>query len=413
MIRSIECRGIQHWMHRLNQQGLPGRTALHSPTAILLLLMMTSVSAQENATGTGREVIDAGRFPSLQAAVDAVPATGGTVRIPPGNWFLDVPLHIHSTNTRIEGSGPATNLVNRNAAGEPAVLIAHRDRMQVKKDDRLWRANISDLRITGNPASGDGILAEYVEEIFLQGVTVTACGGDGIRLDHCYEDPRISDCLLTYNRKIGLNLIGCHDIVVSANHFEENQDALHCIDSFNLCMTGNNLDDHLDKGVVIENTYGSVVSGNMIEECNGTAITLDRDCYGITLSANVIAHNGAGIRLVDAHGCAVSANTFTIMKTDALYIGPDSGRITVTGNNFCNSFIGPQTVKRAVDDLAAAGLILDGTSHNVISGNVFSSLTTKAIELRNSPQATSITGNIIVDCESDVQADTVLPAPVP
>ena len=59
---------------------------------------------------------------------------------------------------------------------------------------------------------------------------------------------------ITYNKAIGLNIIGCHDIVVSANHFEENQDALHCIDAFNLCMTGNNLDDHLGHGVVIENT---------------------------------------------------------------------------------------------------------------------------------------------------------------
>ena len=58
------------------------------------------------------------------------------------------------------------------------------------------------------------------------------------------------------------------------------------------------LDDHLRHGVVIENTYGSVVAGNMIEECRGTAIVLDRDCYGITLSANVIAHNGGGIDLI-------------------------------------------------------------------------------------------------------------------
>src|SRR4029453_6062750 len=123
-------------------------------------------------------------------------------------------------------------------------------------------------------------------------------------------------------------------IVVSGNHFEENQDALVCVDSFNLCMTGNNLDDHVRDGVVIENTYGSVVSGNMIEECNGRAIVLDRDCYGITLSANVIAHEvQGGIDLVDAHGCTVSANTFTIVKENALRIGPAPGGSTVTGKN--------------------------------------------------------------------------------
>ena len=61
---------------------------------------------------------------------------------------------------------------------------------------------------------------------------------------------------------------------VSIGMFEENLDALTCVDGFNLCMTGNNLDDHLRFGVVIENTYGSVVSGNMIEECAGTAIII-------------------------------------------------------------------------------------------------------------------------------------------
>ena len=87
-------------------------------------------------------------------------------------------------------------------------------------------------------------------------------------------------------------------------------------------MSGNNLDDHLQHGVVIENTYGSVIAANMIEECQRSAIILDRNCYGITVSANVIAHNGGGVDLRDAHGCAISANTFTLMKTDAVRIGP-------------------------------------------------------------------------------------------
>ncbi len=201
--------------------------------------------------------------------------------------------------------------------------------------------------LTGNPESGHGIEAVEVNEIFIHGVTVTDHGGDGIRLDHCYEDPRICDSLVTYNDAVGVRLLGCHDIVVSATQFEENQDALVCSDGFNLCMTGNNLDDHLRHGVVIENTYGSVVSGNMIEECTGTAIILDRDCYGTTLCANVIAHNGQGIDLIDAHGCAVSANTFTIMHERALRIGPGSGRITVTGNNFSDSYLGDGLLKRS------------------------------------------------------------------
>lgn len=219
----------------------------------------------------------------------------------------------------------------------------------------------------------------------------------------CYEDPRLCDSLLTYNKKTGLNLVGCHDIVVASNQFEENWDALRCSDGFNLCMTGNNLDDHLGDGVVIENTYGSVVSGNMIEECNGTAIVLDRDCYGITLSANVIAHEvKGGIDLRDAHGCTVSANTFTIVKKDAVRVGPASGRITISANNFSDSFIGDEKIKRTANDREASGLTLDGAQEIAVVGNLFSSVQPKALTIEGKAVSHVVfTDNVLIDAAAD------------
>lgn len=348
-------------------------------------------------------MIDARQFPSLQAALDAVPGTGGLVQLPPGTFEIKQPLILKRGETRLVGTGAATHIVNANEEGKPALILQHPDGDEVKRNERIWRVNLANFRITGNPKSGHGIVAKQINEVFLQGVTVTHHGGDGIRLDHCYEDPRISDCLITYNKGIGLHLIGCHDIVVSANQFEENQDALHCIDGFNLCMTGNCLDDHLGNGVVIENTYGSVLSGNMIEECKADAVVLDRDCYGITISANVIAHNGGGINLKDAHGCAVSGNTLTIMKTNAVRVGPNSGRITVTGNNFSNSYIGEGQVKRGKNDRSAAGLVLDGTRDVTITGNVFSGLRPKAVSCEGKESEGIIfSNNRIVDSPSDL-----------
>jgi hypothetical protein len=142
----------------------------------------------------------------------------------------------------------------------------------------------------------------------------------------------------------------------------------------------------------------------MIEECKAAAVTLTRDCYGITVAANVVAHNGAGVNVDDAHGCAISANTFTIMKTDALRVGPNSGRITITGNNFSDSFIGDGSVKRAENDLQAAGLVLEGTNDIVISGNVFSGLRPKAMEMRGpKSEGLIIANNRVVNSESDLK----------
>ncbi|MBW3542734.1 MAG: right-handed parallel beta-helix repeat-containing protein [Planctomycetes bacterium] len=349
-----------------------------------------------------RAVIDASRFASLQAALDALPAQGGVVQLPPGTFDIDQPLVLSRGETLLVGAGPATHIRNVNQDGKPALLVQHPDGRKVNRTDRLWRVQLADFRLTGNEKSGHGIEAILIEEIFIHGVTVSEHGGDGLRLDNCYEDPRVSNSLITYNKGTGLNLLGCHDIVVSSNQFEENQDALHCFDGFNLCLTGNCLDDHLGHGVVIENTYGSVVSGNMIEECQGTAIILDRDCYGITLSANVIAHNGGGIDLRDAHGSTVSANTFTILKTDAVRIGPQSARIAVTGNNFANSYIGEGRLRRGTDDLAAAGLVLEATSDVAVSGNIFASVRPKAVELRGEPSRRVVfDGNVLTDVESD------------
>jgi parallel beta-helix repeat protein len=340
----------------------------------------SSQAPQSNGKLPGaRPAIEAINYPTLQAAIDALPATGGVVRLPAGTFEVKEPLRISQEDVLIEGSGTATHIKNVNTEGQPAIEIENPER---KTNARavLWRVTIENLRLTGNEKSGHGVLAHNVNEILLHGVTVSYHGGNGIHLDRCYEDPRICDCLMSYNKGAGLHLDVCHDIVVVGNHFEENLDAVVCKDGFNLCMTGNNLDDHLRHGVVIENTYGSVVSGNMIEECKGIAIILDRDCYGITLSSNVIAHEDlGGIDLRDAHGCTVSANTFTLVKKDGLRIGPTSSRITVTGNTFANSHIGEGAQKRQKVDSAAAGIVLNGTSDVAISGNSFSGLTTEAV----------------------------------
>ncbi|MCH7558847.1 MAG: right-handed parallel beta-helix repeat-containing protein [Planctomycetes bacterium] len=384
-------------------------------TAVMIIAAVVIVSFFLASGGQGRQnnpasqrlpgarpVIDAGRYPTIQAAIDALPDEGGVVRLPPGTFEISNPLKVTKPDVLIEGAGTATHIKNINTEGKSALILQHPSGGDNRKAE-LWRIRLANFRITGNEKSGHGIEARRINEIFIDGVTVSYHGGDGIRLYYCYENPRICDSLVTYNKKTGLNLIGCHDVVVSANQFEENHDAVRFIDGFNLCMTGNNLDDHLGDGVVIENSYGSVVSGNMIEECAGTAIVLDRDCYGIALSANVIAHNSSGgIDLRDAHGCAVSANAFTISGRDALRIGPNSGRITVTGNNFSDSYLGEGKVKRGTSDLAAAGMVLNGTSDVTVVGNLFSSVRPKALTIEGKPSKRVLfADNVLTDVASD------------
>jgi len=90
------------------------------------------------------------------------------------------------------------------------------------------------------------------------------------------------------------------------------------------------------------------------------------------------------------------------MGKDALSIGPNSGRITVTGNNFSNSYIGEGKVKRGTNDLAAAGMVLNGTSGIAVTGNLFSGLRPKALSLEGqTSKRVLFTDNVFVDTASD------------
>ncbi len=349
--------------------------------------------------------VDAGKHPNLQAALDAVPEGGGLVTIPPGRYVIKEPLHVKTADTRIVGSGAASHIINQNDQGEPAIVLRPPN-LDTDEKAKLWRVQVADLRISGNEKSGDGIFAEGIQEIYFEGVSIDHHGGHGIHMLNCTEDPRIADCIITYNKHSGIEIHGGHDIVVNANHFEENQDALRCYDAFNLCMNGNNIDDHLGNGIVIENTYGSVLSGNMIEECNGTAIILDRDCYGITLSANVIAHHlKGGIDLRDACGCTLSANTFVLVHEFSVRVAQESERNTISGNTFCNSYIGAGKDKRPAEektlmgiDIGTGVLVEGGVNGLILSGNTFSGLATAAVWSTGVVKNVLVTSNLCLDC---------------
>ncbi|MCS7305867.1 MAG: right-handed parallel beta-helix repeat-containing protein [Thermoguttaceae bacterium] len=357
-------------------------------------------------------VIEAARFPSLQAALDALPEQGGLVRLPPGRFPIYAPLILSRSNVRLEGAGPATCIINLNQEGKPALIIRPAD-LDKNPKARLWRVQLANLRICGDPeakdaattkpASGDGLLAHWVQELTLQNVWIDHCGGHGARLIYCEENPAIRHCSFSYNTQAGVQLEGCHDILVNACQFEENQDALRCLDGFNLTMTGNNIDDHRSNGVVIENTYGSVLSGNMIEECHGVGMILDRDCYGITISANVFAHNtGGGLEVRDGWGCAISANTFVLNPAFGLLVGPLSGRLTIVGNSFTDSFVG-QRIYRQPSDNPARGILLQGAQDVLISGNTFSGLLEQAIHADALCRRIFVVANLALDCHRQTQ----------
>ena len=363
-----------------------------------------------------RPVIDAAEYPSLQAAIDAVPRDGGMVRLPPGEFVITEPLVIRHEDFRMEGAGTATHIRNASTSGQPAMIIRSDafDEKNPAQRKPLWRVMLSNFRITGNEKSGHGIEAVWVNEFFIQGVTLSYHGGDGINCHFCVEDMRLNDSLITYNKGAGLRALGNHDTVVSANHFEENRDAILFTDGFNLTCTGNNIDDHTRHGVVIENTMGSLITGNMIEQCSGAGLVLARDAYGITVTGNIFAQNfGGGVDLRDAHGIPITGNTFVRCKQFGVRVSTHSGRSVINGNTFCDTFAGegPRQSGPRRDDPninAAAGILLEATRDVTITGNSLSGLVTKPLTKAGESERILFENNQSTAC-ADVDAKVTGP----
>src|SRR5688500_4523087 len=87
---------------------------------VLLAAMAGNTGSQDAASSLpgALPAVDAAKYPSLQAAIDALPATGGVVRLPAGTFEINQPLRITQEDVLIEGSGTATHIKNVSTAGQ-------------------------------------------------------------------------------------------------------------------------------------------------------------------------------------------------------------------------------------------------------------------------------------------------------
>src|SRR4051812_29400037 len=92
--------------------------------------------------------IEAIHFPTIQAALDALPPSGGIVRLPAGTFEISTPLRVTRGDVLLQGAGTATHLKNLNTKGEPALRIQPGN-LAADPKAMLWRVKLADMRVTG------------------------------------------------------------------------------------------------------------------------------------------------------------------------------------------------------------------------------------------------------------------------
>jgi nitrous oxidase accessory protein NosD len=341
--------------------------------------------------------INAMQAGGLQAALDALPPTGGTVFIPAGRHVFVKPVVKRLQEGQhlfLVGEGRASVLVNENREGQGLLQI-------VGAVGQWWpdlKITIRDLTFIGNRQSGDALVVEYPNDTMIDACFFQGHGGKAIYFKTNGTNATCRDCWIRDCRR-GVYAENLHHLTIHGVQTRSLKDGQELAEQIYLdrnCREVRIVNNHLAYGqneaVILDGTAQHTIVGNTIEgfrvgilarhdkdrDCRdiaigsnyirfGCAVRLEGKCNGLIVSNNIItdAADGAvvvqdaqgsgahaitgnvmrksvyqgqrGVVLGDSHGCTVVGNVFEDVTTPAISAGPGGGQHVISANNIVNS----------------------------------------------------------------------------
>jgi polygalacturonase len=309
---------------------------------------------------------------AIQAAIDALPVTGGTVTIPGGNYMIDAARSINlRSNVRLQMADTAT-------------LSAKANNLERSYIVKVWRANNVQIiggRVVGERVGHRGTTGEWGYGINIQGSNnvqvigthISDCWGDGIWIGglgrranvKVSTNVTLDHVVSTNNRRQGLSIGPVRGVTVTRSTFSnthgtkpqagvdiepQGQGPARDITFSECTITGNQ-----GSGLEIhENVSGVVLKNCKVQNNNGYGV-LSAGASQLTISENIIAGNGlVGIALspktshARINGNTLAGNSAKYLRrivsslrsmnasdrVHNLRIDESSQNITVSGNTF-------------------------------------------------------------------------------
>jgi len=245
---------------------------------------------------------------AFQAAIDALPSTGGTVTVPAGDYVIDPTVNVRlRSKMHLQLADGARLLAKRNSAERAYVLMVYK---------------VSDVEISGGQIIGDrdnhlgttgewghGIMVRGASRVTISDTHLSKCWGDGISIGGAMvtgaptipcNDIIIANVVCTNNRRQGLT-IGCAtNVKVYDSEFSySNGIAPQC-----------GIDIEPDSGDA-RTTETVHIQNCLIRYNKGNGILSYKRVKGVTVKNCTIEHNGGyGLLCVTPNGGYISQNRF-------------------------------------------------------------------------------------------------------
>jgi hypothetical protein len=240
---------------------------------------------------------------AFQAAINALPSSGGTVYVPAGRYMIDATKSIHlRSHTRLRLDPSAELVVIPNSAG----------RYFLVRVDNVNNVEIVGGKMTGDRARhkgstgewGFGIYVTGASKVFVHNVSVSEFWGDGLFVGGNGKNARlvrsnyvtINNVTSSHNRRQGISIGPSQHLYIVNSTFKNTQGTLP--------QAGMDIEPQdqgpVDTVRIEKNTF----SGN-----RGNGIELHTNISGITLTGNTLTGNyGFGSLAINAAGLTFTNN---------------------------------------------------------------------------------------------------------
>jgi parallel beta-helix repeat protein len=287
---------------------------------------------------------------SLQAAIDALPAEGGTVHVPAGNYLIDTkhPLRLRN-RTHLQLAADATL----------TALPSDRPRYYIVLLDGVTDVEISGGRIVGERDHhlgstgewGYGIFVRGASQVLIRDIQISKCWGDGICVGAIVgrgistqysSHVELSRVVCTENRRQGLTLGPVRHVRVVDSEFSNTAGTSPAC------------------GIDIEPDKPDTAQDIRIERCvmrgnRGCGIQIYRNVSQVTLQGCTIQGNaGYGVLLDGASGSVVTQNTISDSGMTGAMLRGGTSDCRIEGNTFGNN--ATRTIRAALKNLQQMSL---------------------------------------------------------
>jgi parallel beta-helix repeat protein len=272
----------------------------------------------------------------------------------------------------ITGAVNAATDVDGNGLVEIQVLAGtYAESVLIARSNLVLSGEDAATTIIDNPGFLDTVQLERVDNVTVQGFTVTSSGEvNGFDLN------RANGCLISGNivqgNRHGISLDRSNSSTVTANEVSNNfASGIKARRSVMVTVSLNSVHDNASTGIEIRGTVGSQIADNMVVDNGGTGIRLRRTDDVNTISGNTVTGSlGDGMEVREAVSTVIFDNLVTGSLDNGLRMR-ETSQSMVSMNAFTGNGGFGIRLRDGVDDDYDGGTagVQDAPGNNDVTGN--------------------------------------------